>query len=105
MILKYFLFYVAFATWYGYKRYLDKQNPISLKDKIRKKRSDMSRDRVVSEIYVLTGQSKEEIITEIETFELWAILLFSWLLVPYGLCARTFRIFRYCSIRITRSLR
>lgn len=105
MVLKYFLFYVALATWYGYKRYLDLKYPYSVKDKRRKKRIYASRSKVISEVYVLTGQPKEEILKEMETFELWAVLLFSWLLVPYGICARALRMFRYCSIRITRSLR
>ena len=105
MVLKLFLFYIALTTWYGWKRYLDMQEPSSRRDIIRKKRIELREDKIVSEVYVLTGQDRDGIREEMRNFTFWGTILCSWFIVPITTFVRIKNFFLYYYLVVNRKLR
>lgn len=83
-MIKYIIFYFLFTAWFGYYRYLKFRTtePKTRRQKVLRKRLNKLRERVISEVYVMTGDSKENIEKELENALKWSSILLSWYTIP-----------------------
>ena len=95
-MIKYIIFYFLFTAWLGYYKYLKFRTtePKTRRQEVLRKRIKLLRERAISEVYVMTGDSKEDIEKELENAIKWSSILFSWYTIPKMYIKNTIRFFK-----------
>lgn len=100
-MIKYIVFYFLFTTWLGYFEYLkSKEEPKTKRERIRRKRIERAKEKVISEIYILEGGDKDKIAEGLDRFTFWGTLFLSWYIQPLVIGRRIFRFCKRCFRRV-----